>query len=297
MFVGQVPKSMDEDQLREMFEEFGRVHSINVLRDKVTGVSKGNWIRFCLNFFLFLSVFLLVGWAIVGIMSAMHGTFSPSPIWYQSIPSTTLIAAVSTIMSFPLSLFWHRLWCVHMYASVFRLFARTFYLQFLPSHHLFVHSWQWHVEFHSIHLLASIFIVLIIVWRTDFSSHSNFTKLSVKQTCMYALHVPTPVNIWIYQNAFSICVLRKCMAKMFVQFYAQRLEFGRNMLCPSILIHRLTFDCELPTVKKCDVMMRDWQQKQKKNWTNCFHTNNCVYIFNEIAAYTHTHADTAFISN
>lgn len=45
MFVGQVPKSMDEDQLREMFEEFGRVHSINVLRDKVTGVSKGNWIR------------------------------------------------------------------------------------------------------------------------------------------------------------------------------------------------------------------------------------------------------------
>lgn len=41
MFVGQVPKSMDEDQLREMFEEFGRVHSINVLRDKVTGVSKG----------------------------------------------------------------------------------------------------------------------------------------------------------------------------------------------------------------------------------------------------------------
>ncbi|XP_037042751.1 CUGBP Elav-like family member 1 isoform X6 [Bradysia coprophila] len=41
MFVGQVPKSMDEDQLRKMFEEYGRVHSINVLRDKVTGVSKG----------------------------------------------------------------------------------------------------------------------------------------------------------------------------------------------------------------------------------------------------------------
>lgn len=41
MFVGQVPKSMDEEQLRKMFEEFGRVHSINVLRDKVTSVSKG----------------------------------------------------------------------------------------------------------------------------------------------------------------------------------------------------------------------------------------------------------------
>lgn len=41
MFVGQVPKSMDEEQLREMFEVYGRVHSINVLRDKTTGQSKG----------------------------------------------------------------------------------------------------------------------------------------------------------------------------------------------------------------------------------------------------------------
>lgn len=41
MFVGQVPRSMDEQQLREMFEEFGRVHTINVLRDKSTGLSKG----------------------------------------------------------------------------------------------------------------------------------------------------------------------------------------------------------------------------------------------------------------
>ncbi|XP_022906115.1 CUGBP Elav-like family member 1 isoform X2 [Onthophagus taurus] len=41
MFVGQVPRSMDEEDLRKMFEEFGRVHSINVLRDKVTGSSKG----------------------------------------------------------------------------------------------------------------------------------------------------------------------------------------------------------------------------------------------------------------
>lgn len=41
MFVGQVPKSMDEAQLRDMFEEYGPVHSINVLRDKATGISKG----------------------------------------------------------------------------------------------------------------------------------------------------------------------------------------------------------------------------------------------------------------
>ncbi|CAH1407068.1 unnamed protein product [Nezara viridula] len=40
MFVGQVPRSMDEADLTKMFSEFGRVHQINVLRDKVTGQSK-----------------------------------------------------------------------------------------------------------------------------------------------------------------------------------------------------------------------------------------------------------------
>ncbi len=41
MFVGQVPRSMDEGELRGMFEDFGPVYQINVLRDKVTGQSKG----------------------------------------------------------------------------------------------------------------------------------------------------------------------------------------------------------------------------------------------------------------
>lgn len=41
MFVGQVPKDLDENDLRKIFEEFGRVHQINVLRDKYTGSSKG----------------------------------------------------------------------------------------------------------------------------------------------------------------------------------------------------------------------------------------------------------------
>uniref|UniRef100_A0A8D8PN14 CUGBP Elav-like family member 2 n=1 Tax=Cacopsylla melanoneura TaxID=428564 RepID=A0A8D8PN14_9HEMI len=41
MFVGQVPRSMDEADLTKMFSEYGRVYNINVLRDKVTGQSKG----------------------------------------------------------------------------------------------------------------------------------------------------------------------------------------------------------------------------------------------------------------
>lgn len=41
MFVGQIPRSMDEADLTKMFSEYGRVYNINVLRDKVTGQSKG----------------------------------------------------------------------------------------------------------------------------------------------------------------------------------------------------------------------------------------------------------------
>ncbi|XP_053596063.1 CUGBP Elav-like family member 2 isoform X2 [Microplitis demolitor] len=41
MFVGQVPHDMEENDLRTMFEEFGRVHQINVLRNKYTGTHQG----------------------------------------------------------------------------------------------------------------------------------------------------------------------------------------------------------------------------------------------------------------
>jgi len=46
MFVGQVPHDMDENDLRTMFEEYGRVHQINILRDKITGSHRGEWLSF-----------------------------------------------------------------------------------------------------------------------------------------------------------------------------------------------------------------------------------------------------------
>lgn len=45
MFVGQVPHDMDENDLRKLFEEFGRVHQINILRDKITGSHRGKRIH------------------------------------------------------------------------------------------------------------------------------------------------------------------------------------------------------------------------------------------------------------
>lgn len=46
MFVGQVPRSMDENDLTKMFEQYGPVYQLNVLRDKVSGQSKGKSLTF-----------------------------------------------------------------------------------------------------------------------------------------------------------------------------------------------------------------------------------------------------------
>ena len=43
MFVGQVPRTMDENDLRKMFEEYGPVFQLNVLRDKMNNQSKGKF--------------------------------------------------------------------------------------------------------------------------------------------------------------------------------------------------------------------------------------------------------------
>jgi RNA recognition motif-containing protein len=41
LYVGNLPYRMTEDQLRQTFEEFGQVASCTIIKDKVTGSSKG----------------------------------------------------------------------------------------------------------------------------------------------------------------------------------------------------------------------------------------------------------------
>uniref|UniRef100_A0A3B3TNA5 RRM domain-containing protein n=1 Tax=Poecilia latipinna TaxID=48699 RepID=A0A3B3TNA5_9TELE len=58
MFVGQIPRSWSEEQLRELFEPFGSVYEINVLRDRSQNPpqSKAVIVSFnCLNSFLCVS--------------------------------------------------------------------------------------------------------------------------------------------------------------------------------------------------------------------------------------------------
>jgi RNA recognition motif-containing protein len=41
IYVGNLPFSMTEEQLREMFESFGEIASVNIIKDKYSGESKG----------------------------------------------------------------------------------------------------------------------------------------------------------------------------------------------------------------------------------------------------------------
>jgi RNA recognition motif-containing protein len=41
LYVGNLPYRMTEDQLKEAFEEYGQVSSCTIIKDKVTGSSKG----------------------------------------------------------------------------------------------------------------------------------------------------------------------------------------------------------------------------------------------------------------
>ena len=41
IYVGQLPYSVTEEELREMFAQFGEVVSLNIIMDRHTGQSKG----------------------------------------------------------------------------------------------------------------------------------------------------------------------------------------------------------------------------------------------------------------
>lgn len=41
LFVGQIPRTWEEPQVRQIFDPFGAIHELSVLKDRLTGAHKG----------------------------------------------------------------------------------------------------------------------------------------------------------------------------------------------------------------------------------------------------------------
>jgi len=47
MFVGQIPRTMEDDELKQIMEEYGPVYQLAIIRDRASGQHRGECVCVC----------------------------------------------------------------------------------------------------------------------------------------------------------------------------------------------------------------------------------------------------------